>query len=116
MSKYFTYNGTNISAGDTVRVFQRIQEGEKTRTQIYEGVVIAIANRETGKSFTVRKIAAGGIGVERIFPVDSPMIEKIELKQAGIVRRAKLFYLRNRIGKAASAIRKRVEQHDTVQE
>lgn len=113
MSKYFTYNGTNISAGDTVRVSQRIQEGDKTRTQIYEGVVISVANRESGKSFTVRKIAAGGVGVERIFPVNSPMIEKIELKQAGIVKRAKLFYLRDRIGKAASAIRKRVDKETT---
>lgn len=108
MSKYVKYNDTNISVGDTVRVHQKIQEGDKTRTQIFEGAVIAIQNRGTGRSFTVRKIAAGGIGVERIFPLHSPMIENVELKQAGKVRRAKLFYLRDRVGKAATSIKKRL--------
>lgn len=108
MAKYLSINGINISVGDTVRVHQKIKEGEKSRIQIFEGVVIAIANRLAGKNFTVRKIASGSIGVERIFPVLSPAIEKVELKQAGIVRRAKLFYLRDRIGKAATTIKKKV--------
>ncbi len=108
MSKYVTINNINISTGDIVRVFQKIEEGGKTRTQIFEGVVISIGGRGTGKSITVRKIASGGIGVERIFPVSSPMIESVELKQAGEVNRAKLFYLRDRVGKAATAIKKRI--------
>ena len=108
MSKYATIKDVKISVGDTVRVAQKIDEGGKTRAQIFEGVVIAISGRQTGRSFTVRKIASGGIGVERIFPVHSPMIESVELKQAGKVNRAKLFYLRDRIGKAATAIKKRL--------
>jgi large subunit ribosomal protein L19 len=108
MAQHLQLNDMKFSTGDTVRVHQRIKEGEKTRIQIYEGVVIAIQNRQSGKTFTVRKIATGAIGVERIFPVYSPMIEKVEVKQAGMVRRAKLFYLRNRIGKAATSIRKRL--------
>jgi len=108
MSKYITINDINISAGDTVRVFQKIEEAGKTRSQIFEGVVIAISGRGTGKSFTVRKIASGGIGVERIFPAFSPLIDHVELKQAGQVSRAKLFYLRDRVGKAATSIKKRL--------
>lgn len=108
MSKYVTINDLKISVGDTVRVAQKIDEGGKTRAQIFEGVVIAISGRGTGRTFTVRKIASGGIGVERIFPVKSPMIESVEIKQAGKVNRAKLFYLRDRVGKAATAIKKRV--------
>lgn len=108
MSKYITINEQNFAVGDTVRVHQRIQEGGKTRIQIFEGVIMAIANSQSGRSFTVRKIAANGIGVERIFPLFSPSLEKVELKQAGNVRRAKLFFLRDRIGKAATRIKKRV--------
>lgn len=109
MAKYMTLNGISVSVGDTVRVHQKIQEGDKTRIQIFEGVLVAVTNRGQGKSFRVRKIAAGGIGVERIFPVGSPSLEKVELKQAGEVRRAKLFYLRSRVGKAASRIKKKVD-------
>lgn len=108
MANNVTFNDARFRVGDTVRVHQQIVEGGKTRTQVFEGAIIAVSNRESGKSFTVRKIAANGVGVERIFPVNSPFIEKVELKQAGMVRRAKLFYLRNRIGKAASSIKKRV--------
>ncbi len=108
MSKYATVHNTNISVGDIVRVGQKIEEGGKTRTQVFEGVVIAISGRGSGQSFTVRKIAAGGIGVERIFPVHSPMVESLTLKQAGKVNRAKLFYLRDRVGKAATSIKKRI--------
>ena len=108
MAQHLSVNGTKFSVGDTVRVHQKIQEGDKTRTQIFEGLVISIKNRESGKSFVVRKIATGGIGVERIFPLHTPFIEKIERTQLGNVRRAKLYYLRDRIGKAAMNIRKKV--------
>ena len=108
MAQHVSVNGIKFSVGDTVRVHQKIQEGEKTRTQIFEGLVIAIKNRESGKSFVVRKIATGSIGVERIFPLHTPAIEKVERVQLGHVRRAKLYYLRDRIGKAAMNIRKKV--------
>lgn len=116
MSKYVTIGNQNYSVGDVVRVHQKIEEGGKTRIQIFEGAIIAIANRQSGRSFTVRKVAAGGVGVERIFPVSSPMIDKVELKQAGNVRRAKLFYLRDRIGKAAMAINKQRPGQSTEQQ
>jgi large subunit ribosomal protein L19 len=86
--------------GDTVRVHLKVVEGERQRIQVYEGVVIARANGGLRETFTVRKIS-GGIGVERIFPVHSPMIAKIEVVRRGRVRRAKLYYLRKRSGKAA---------------
>lgn len=105
MSQYFSYHDVSIAVGDTVRVHQRIVEEKKTRTQIFEGVVIAVRGRETGKTFVVRKMASGSIGVEKIFPVNMPSIEKIELKRQGQVKRAKLNYLRGRIGKAAGKIK-----------
>ena len=89
-----------IHPGDTVRVYFRIKEGDKSRVQPFEGVVIAIKNGGVSKTFTVRKISFG-IGVERIFPYNSPLIEKIEVKQRGKVRRAKLYYIRGKVGKAA---------------
>ncbi|HEY1562664.1 MAG TPA: 50S ribosomal protein L19 [Caulobacteraceae bacterium] len=86
--------------GDTVRVNVRIKEGERERVQAYEGVVIARSGHGLQESFTVRKISFGE-GVERVFPVLSPMIESIEVKRRGAVRRAKLYYLRDRRGKSA---------------
>jgi large subunit ribosomal protein L19 len=86
--------------GDTVRVNVRIREGERERVQAYEGVVIARAGEGVQENFTVRKISFGE-GVERVFPVLSPMIESIEVKRRGVVRRAKLYYLRERRGKSA---------------
>ncbi|HHT06673.1 MAG TPA: 50S ribosomal protein L19 [Hydrogenispora sp.] len=86
--------------GDTVRVHLKVVEGERERIQVFEGVVIARANGGLRETFTVRKIS-GGIGVERIFPLHSPMIAKIEVVRRGRVRRAKLYYLRKRSGKAA---------------
>jgi len=86
--------------GDTVRVNVRIREGERERVQAYEGVCIARSGGGVNESFTVRKISFGE-GVERIFPVLSPMIESIEVKRRGVVRRAKLYYLRDRRGKSA---------------
>ncbi len=86
--------------GDTLRVNVRIKEGERERIQAYEGVCIARAGAGLHESFTVRKISFGE-GVERIFPIMSPMIESIEVKRRGVVRRAKLYYLRDRRGKSA---------------
>ena len=89
-----------FKAGDTVGVYYKVKEGDKERVQLFEGVVIRVTGAGTGKAFTVSKIAAGA-GVERIIPVNSPMIEKIEVKKIGRVRRAKLFYLRGLSGKQA---------------
>jgi large subunit ribosomal protein L19 len=85
--------------GDTVDVHQRILEGQKERVQVYSGVVIARRGEGVREMFTVRRIVQGE-GVERIFPINSPKIAKIEVKRTGRVRRAKLFYLRDRVGKA----------------
>ena len=86
--------------GDTLRVNVKIKEGERERVQAYEGVCIARAGEGHHENFTVRKISFGE-GVERVFPVMSPMIESIEVKRRGAVRRAKLYYLRDRRGKSA---------------
>src|SRR3546814_16816602 len=87
-------------AGDTLRVGVRVVEGERTRIQNYEGVCIARSNTGFGSSFTVRKISFGE-GVERVFPLYSPNIESIDVVRRGVVRRAKLYYLRGRSGKSA---------------
>jgi large subunit ribosomal protein L19 len=89
-----------FDVGDTVKVHVRIKEGEKERIQVFEGTVIRKTGGLTRSSFTVRKISYG-VGVERIFPVHSPVVEKIDVITKGKVRRAKLYYLRKRKGKAA---------------
>ena len=89
-----------FSPGDTVRVHVKIREGEKERIQLFSGIVIARRGGGIRETFTVRKIS-GGVGVERIFPLHSPIIERIEVERKGAVRRAKLYYLRARKGKAA---------------
>jgi large subunit ribosomal protein L19 len=89
-----------FNVGDTVRVHVKILEGDKERIQVFEGVVISRANGKNRATFTVRKISYG-VGVERIFPLHSPRIEKIDVVSRGRVRRAKLYYLRNLSGKAA---------------
>lgn len=94
----------NFTVGDTVAVHTIIREGDKKRIQIFKGLVISIANKGISKSFTVRKISYG-VGVEKIFPMHSTNIEKIELLKQGEVRRAKLFYLRDRVGKAALKVK-----------
>lgn len=86
--------------GDTVKVHVKIREGDKERIQVFEGVVIRRHRGGIGASFTVRKVSYG-IGVERIFPIHSPQIDKIEVVRKGRVRRARLYYLRERLGKAA---------------
>lgn len=90
----------NFGPGDTVKVHARIREGQKERIQIFQGVVIRKRKGTTGATFTVRKISYG-VGVERIFPLHSPMIDKVEVVSKGKVRRARLYYLRKLKGKAA---------------
>ena len=107
MALSFKHTDSVISVGDTVRVHQEISEGEKTRVQIFEGIVIAIKNSGAGKSFTVRRIGNGGVGVERIYPALLPGIKKIDTKSKGAVKRSKLYYLRDRVGKAATRIKEK---------
>ena len=96
----------DIRSGDTVKVYQKIKEGDKERTQIFEGLVIARKHgQEMGSTITARKIISG-VGVERIFPLHSPVIEKIEISKKGKVRRAKLYYLRKAKGRRAKLRRK----------
>jgi large subunit ribosomal protein L19 len=90
----------DFKAGDTIRVHTKVVEAQKERIQAFQGTVIQIRGKGTGRTFTVRKIS-GGLGVERIFPYHSPSITKIEVIRKGRTRRAKLFYLRQRKGKAA---------------
>ena len=90
----------NFKVGDTVKVHFKIIEGKNERIQIYEGLVIAIKNSKVGKTFTVRKNSYG-VGVERVFPIHSPRVSKVELVRPGKVRRAKLYYIRDKIGKGA---------------
>ena len=101
----------DFKAGDTITVHYKIKEGDKERIQQFTGVVIQVKNNPGTRSFTVRKIS-NGIGVERIFPLNSPFIEKIEMKKKGVVRRAKLYYLRTLTGKSAR-IREKIEQEGT---
>lgn len=89
-----------FNVGDTVKVHIRISEGNKERIQVFEGTVLKIQNGGSRETFTVRRVASG-VGVEKTFPINSPVIEKVEIVRKGKVRRAKLFYLRNRVGKAA---------------
>ena len=89
-----------INVGDTVKVHVRITEGDKSRIQVFEGTVIAKKHGGIDETFTVRRVAHG-CGIERVFPVHSPVVEKVEVVRSGKVRRAKLYYLRDRVGKAA---------------
>ena len=98
-----------FAPGDSVRVHVKVREGEKERIQVFAGVVIARRGGGSRETFTVRKISSG-IGVERIFPLHSPVIDRIELERQGSVRRAKLYYLRGRKGKAARITEKRTDE------
>ena len=89
-----------FKAGDTVAVHYKVKEGNKERIQVFEGVVIRVSGGGIAKNFTVRKVSSG-VGVERIIPLNSPLIDKIEVKRIGKVRRSRLYYLRNLSGKAA---------------
>ena len=90
-----------INAGDIVDVHYRVVEGDKERVQIFSGTIIRRRGSSTGATLTVRKVASGGVGVERIFPLNSPFIADIKVRKSGYVRRAKLYYLRERRGKSA---------------
>ena len=104
-----------FGVGDTVDVYCKIVEGDKNRIQIFSGTVLMIKGRGTAKMFTVRRIVANE-GVERIFPTNSPLIDKIVVKRSGVVRRAKLFYLRERVGKATRLADKKVIKKDPAKE
>jgi large subunit ribosomal protein L19 len=105
-SEQFRKNPVNFGVGDTVRVHTKVVEGEKERIQIFTGVVIGKRGRGLNETFTVRRISYGE-GVERVFPIHSPRVDKIEIERKGAVRRAKLTYLRKRIGKGAVAVKEK---------
>jgi large subunit ribosomal protein L19 len=94
---------TPFKVGDTIKVHTRIKEGDRERVQVFTGIVINKQGRGIRETFTVRRISYGE-GVERVFPVNSPFIQKIEVETAGKVHRAKLYYLRNRVGKTATRV------------
>lgn len=97
---------TSFNVGDSVKVHTRVIEGDKERVQVYTGIVIDRKGRGLNANFTVRRVSYGE-GVERVFPINSPRIAKIEVERQGAVRRAKLSYLRNRKGKAATTVREK---------
>ena len=90
----------NVQVGDTIRVHVKVKEGSRERIQVFEGIVIAKKHGGLEETFTVRRLAYG-VGVEKVFPIHSPLIEKVETVRSGYVRRAKLYYLRGRVGKGA---------------
>ncbi len=104
MTNQITHKETTFHVGDTIRVHQTIKEGDKSRVQIFEGVCIAIHAKDD-PTFVVRKIATAGIGVEKIFPLHASVIEKVEVKKTSFTRRAKLYFLRDLKGKAATNVR-----------
>lgn len=95
---------TAVHVGDLVRLHLKVLEGEKERIQIFEGMVIGIRGREENKTFTVRKVSSGNIGVERIIPVHSPWLSKVEVKKPGKVRRAKLHYVREQSARQVAQV------------
>ncbi|SDG74555.1 50S ribosomal protein L19 [Psychroflexus sediminis] len=95
-----------FSSGDTITVYYEIKEGQKTRTQFFKGVVIQVKGSGTSKTFTIRKMS-GTVGVEKIFPINMPAIQKIEINKRGSVRRARIYYFRNLTGKKARIKEKR---------
>ena len=95
-----------FSAGDTITVYYEIKEGQKTRTQFYKGVVIQVKGSGVSKTFTIRKMS-GTVGVEKIFPINMPAIQKVEINKRGSVRRARIYYFRNLTGKKARIKEKR---------
>jgi large subunit ribosomal protein L19 len=108
-SKYLKEKLPDFNAGDTLKVHTTIKEGDKERTQVFQGVVIQRRGKGLGETFTLRKISSG-VAVERIFPLHSPNITKIERLREGKVRRAKLFYLRGAKGKSARIAEKKKEE------
>ncbi|MCX8091208.1 MAG: 50S ribosomal protein L19 [Verrucomicrobiae bacterium] len=108
-SEFLKKDPPRFNVGDTVRVHTRVIEGDRERIQVFTGVVIGRRGHGVNETFTVRRISYGE-GVERVFPLHSPRIEKIEVERAGAVRRAKLTYLRKRVGKGATLVREREEK------
>ena len=107
-SEQFRKEAAKFNVGDTVRVHTKVVEGDKERIQVFAGVVIGRRGRGLNETFTVRRISYGE-GVERVFPIHSPRVEKVEVERKGEVRRAKLTYLRKRIGKGATMVREKEE-------
>lgn len=105
-----------FSSGDTVKVHQKVEEADKSRNQIFEGVVIRIKGNPGSKSFTVRKMGANKVGVEKIFPEDSPTVTDVEIVKQGRVRRANLSYLRDKVTKKDSKIKDRFVKTDKEEE
>ncbi len=105
-SEQFRKDTADFAVGDTVRVHTKVVEGDKERIQVFSGVVIGRRGRGLNEMFTVRRISYGE-GVERVFPVHSPRVDKVEVERKGSVRRAKLTYLRTRLGKGATLVKER---------
>jgi large subunit ribosomal protein L19 len=108
-SEQYRKEAANFAVGDSVKVHTKVVEGDKERIQIFSGVVIGKRGRGLNETFTVRRISYGE-GVERIFPVNSPRVDKVEVERKGSVRRAKLTYLRSRLGKGATLVNERQEK------
>ncbi|HHY84985.1 MAG TPA: 50S ribosomal protein L19 [Verrucomicrobia bacterium] len=108
-AEQFRKNKANFNVGDSVRVHTKVVEGDKERIQVFAGVVIGRRGRGLNETFTVRRISYGE-GVERVFPLHSPRVEKIEVERRGDVRRAKLTYLRKRLGKGATLVKEKEEK------
>jgi large subunit ribosomal protein L19 len=112
-SEQFRKDAANFAVGDTVRVHTKVVEGDKERIQIFSGVVMGRRGRGLNETFTVRRISYGE-GVERVFPVHSPRVDKIEVERKGSVRRAKLTYLRKRLGKGATLVKEKETRSGTA--
>jgi large subunit ribosomal protein L19 len=112
-SEQFRKEPADFSIGDSVRVHTRVVEGDKERIQVFTGVVIGRRGRGLNETFTVRRISYGE-GVERVFPVHSPRVEKVEVERKGAVRRAKLTYLRKRLGKGATLVKEKEARAETA--
>lgn len=111
-SEQFRKEPAKFSVGDSVRVHTKVVEGDKERIQVFSGVVIGKRGRGLNETFTVRRISYGE-GVERVFPINSPRVEKVEVERTGSVRRAKLTYLRKRIGKGATLVKEKEKEKET---
>jgi large subunit ribosomal protein L19 len=113
-SEQYRKNPVDFEVGDSVKVHTKVVEGDKERIQIFAGVVIGIRGHGLNETFTVRRISYGE-GVERVFPIHSPRVDKVEIERKGSVRRAKLTYLRDRLGKGATLVKEK-ESRDTIAE
>ena len=108
-SEQFRKDAANFAVGDSVKVHTKVVEGDKERIQIFSGVVMGIRGTGLNETFTVRRISYGE-GVERVFPIHSPRVDKVEVERQGAVRRAKLTYLRKRLGKGATLVKEKEEK------